>query len=142
MTRKKSFWTCTTALHNMLGKPGRFEPPWAWKQRFTLDELKEIYLKLFKYDWFHDMKKPASEDFRYRHYSVGGQGWYGYVKLKDGGRARLEFLELRELDWLLYNGYEFAFDINNTYKAGRLNPLWHRETREEVMITLDLLQKG
>ena len=126
---------------HMIGKPGRFEPLWSWKQRFSLDELKDIYFKLFGYDWFHDMKKPECENPQYRHYEVGGQGWYGYVKLKDGGRARLEFITLRELDWLLYNGYEFAFDINNNYENGSLNPLWHKETREEVMITLDLLQK-
>lgn len=122
---------------SMSGEYGRFEPPYCWKQRFSSDELKELYFKLFKYDEFHAKKGVFSFE---RPYDICTNGNYGYVVLKDGGRARLEYVEMRDLDWLLYNGYEFGFETNNRYKPICKNPLYCKTTKEEVMISLDIFQ--
>lgn len=120
---------------SMYGEYGRFEPLYCWKQRFSSDELKELYFKLFKYDEFHAKKGVFSFE---RPYNIYINGCYGYVVLKDRGRARLEYVEMRDLDWLLYNGYEFGVHINNEYKPICKNPLYCKTTKEEALIALDL----
>lgn len=121
----------------MIGEPGRFEPSWDWKQRFSLDELKDIFSSLFKCDWFHEMKGIFSFE---QPYEVGRQGQHAEVLLKDGGSARLEYIEARQLDWLLFNGWKFGFDIyNSKNKELYVNPLYQRSTREEALIALDLM---
>lgn len=113
----------------------RFDQPWAWRQRFSMDELKEIYFKLFGYDWFHEMKGV----FTFEHpYEIGRCRQHGYVKLEDGGRTRLEYIEPARLDWFLYNGYEFGFDKNCRFDAVGRNPLYHKLSREEALVTLDV----
>ena len=123
---------------SMSGEYGRFEPPYCWKQRFSSDELKELYFKLFKYDEFHAKKGVFSFDHPYDIYI---NGCYGYVVLKDGGRARLEYIEMRDLDWFLCNGYEFGFEINGKYMPISKNPLYLKFSKEEALISLDLYDK-
>ena len=80
-------------------KAHRFDPPggWRWSCRFSLEELKEIYLKLFDYNWFELNPNRAFKSIAIYH--VGKDSIYGKVRLEDGGKHMLESCTIEELDW-------------------------------------------
>lgn len=118
----------------------RFDPPgyWRWPCRFSLEELKQIYSKLFGYNWFDghylDVLSPM-----FNRYVVGHDSNYGAVRLKDGGHKRLESCYAEELDWFLFIGASFGVITAGFHLASFVpNPLFGKLTREEAMITLDM----
>lgn len=124
-------------------KHHRFDPPggWRWPCRFSLEELKEIYLKLFDYNRFELNPDRALKTLEVYH--VGKDATYGEVRLEDGGMKRLESCTVEELDWNLFIGESFLLDdrtINWKDRFNRriLNPLYKKLDRDSVMISLDL----
>lgn len=124
-------------------KTYRFDPPgdWRWPCRFSLEELKMIYRKLFGYTYFELHKNcpfATIEDYDVCKDDV--YGVYGAVKLEDGRITRLEFKSKESLDWFLLVGAWFgkhvAFCEDRDWIA---NPLFGKIGREEALITLDML---
>ena len=124
-------------------KAHRFDPPggWRWRCRFSLKELKEIYLKLFGYNWFeldpYRVFKPIET------YHVGKDSFYGEVRLEDGGTKRLESCTIEELDWFLFIGESFFLDgytmsWKDRFDSRTSNPLYDALDRNSAMISLDL----
>lgn len=91
-------------------KAHRFDPPgnWRWPCRFSLDELKAIYLKLFSYNRFELDPNRVLKSIETYH--VGKDAIYGKVRLEDGGMKRLESCTIEELDWFLLVGESFLVD--------------------------------
>ena len=125
-------------------KTYRFDPPgfWRWPGRFSLDELKEIYLKLFGYNWFE--LNPDRIFRSIKTYHVGKDANYGEVRLEDGGMRRLESCTIEELDWFLLVGESFLVDDPSMpwqirFEVRTANPLFGKVSREEALITLDLV---
>lgn len=125
-------------------KTYRFEPPggWRWHCRFSLDELKEIYLKLFGYNWFELNLDRVLKSIK--NYHVGKDANYGEVRLEDGGMMRLEACTIEELDWFLFIGESFLVDDPNMnwrvrFEVRTANPLFGKVSREEALIALDLV---
>ena len=118
----------------------RFDPPggWLWKCRFSLEELKKIYYKLFGYNWFElnaDRPFKSIETF-----NAGKDGLYGAVRLEDGGCKYLESCTIEELDWFLFIGASFGkAGPSWSWKWRMANPLLGKFSREEAMVALDLL---
>lgn len=119
----------------------RFNPPggWRWPCRFSLTELKKIYSKLFGYKRF-----KFHECIGLRCYDVDKGGWYGMVRLEDGGMKRLESCTKEELDWFLLIGKTFLVDDLSTdwqtrFEERIANPLFGKVSREEALIALDLV---
>lgn len=128
-------------------KTYRFDPPgnWRWPGRFSLDELKEIYLKLFGYNWFELNPHRAFKTIEVYH--VGKDANYGEVRLEDGGMRRLESCTTEELDWFLLVGESFLVDDPSTpwqilSEKRTANPLFGKVSREEALIALDLVGEG
>jgi len=126
-------------------KAHRFDPPggWRWRCRFSLKELKEIYLKLFGYNWFELNPNQVFKSFKT--YNVGKGSIYGQVRLEDGGMKRLESCFVEELDWYLFIGKSFLLcDYTLSWKdmldSRILNPLYDKLDRNLAMISLDLNQ--
>lgn len=121
-------------------KMHRFDPPgdWRWPCRFSLEEIKTIYCKLFGYNWFElhpDRALPTLET-----YDVGKDKIYGHIWLEDGGYTHLESRTKEELDWFLFIGSSFAAKGPVWNKTDRIaNPLFDKLSRETALITLDLL---
>lgn len=125
-------------------KAHRFDPPgyWRWPCRFSLDELKEIYLKLFGYNWFELDPHRAFKTIGTYH--VGKDANYGKVRLEDGGMSRLESRTIEELDWFLFIGESFLVDDPSApwqicFEKRTANPLFGKLSREEALITLALV---
>ena len=122
-------------------KSYRFDPPDGWKCRFSLEELKEIYLKLFGYNWF--VLDPHRAMKKLNTYHVGKNSTFGVVRLEDGGMMYLESCTIEELDWYLFIGQSF-FPINYTTNwENRLespipNLLHDKLDRYEALISLDI----
>ena len=124
-------------------KAYRFDPPgnWRWPCRFSLTELKEIYLKLFGYSWF---KLNPDRIFKsIETYHVGKDAKYGEVRLEDGGMRRLESCTIEELDWFLLVGESFLIDDLSMpwqilFEKRTTNPLFGKVSKEEALIALDL----
>lgn len=122
----------------------RFDPPggWRWLCRFSLAELKKIYSKLFGYKRF---KFHKNDEFIWTaHYDVGKGGWYGVVRLEDGGMKSLESCSKEELDWFLLIGKSFlvddlSIDWQTRFEEQTANPLFGKVSREEALIALDLV---
>ena len=126
-------------------KAYRFDPPggWRWPCRFSIDELKAIYLKLFGYNWFE--LDPNRVFKSIETYHVGKDSTYGEVMLEDGGMKRLESCAIEELDWFLFIGESFLVDDPSTpwqirCEERTVNPLFGKVSREEALITLDLVE--
>lgn len=127
----------------------RFDPPggWRWKCRFSVDELKTIYSKLFGFNWFRSSPNRALKPLET--FDVGERkdaycSYYGKVRLEDGGMKNLEFCTIEELDWFLFVGTSFGVTdsrVSWIYMCENLivNPLHSKLGREEAMIALDLL---
>lgn len=122
----------------------RFDPPggWRWPCRFSLAELKKIYSKLFGYKRFkfHENDECIGPG----HYDVGKGGWYGVVRLEDGGMKSLESCTIEELDWFLLIGESFlvddlSIDWQMRFEERTVNPLFGKVSREEALIALDLV---
>lgn len=127
-------------------KAHRFDPPcnWRWPCRFSLNELKEIYLKLFGYNWFE--LNPYRVFKWLKTYHVGKDANYGEVRLEDGGMKRLESCTIEELDWFLLVGESFLVDDPSApwqirFEKRTANPLFGKVSREEALIALDLVGK-
>lgn len=125
-------------------KTYRFDPPgnWRWPRRFSLDELKKIYLKLFGYNWFELNPHRAFKTIEVYH--VGKDANYGEVRLEDGGMRRLESCTIEELDWFLLVGESFLVDDPSMpwqirFEERTTNPLFGKMYREEALITLALV---
>jgi hypothetical protein len=125
-------------------KKYRFDPPgfWRWSSRFSLDELKEIYLKLFGYNWFELNPDRVFKSIGIYH--VGKDANYGEVRLEDGGMRRLESCTIEELDWFLLVGESFLVDDPSMpwqirFEVRTTNPLFGKVSREEALIALDLV---
>ena len=126
-------------------KAHRFDPPgnWRWPSRFSLDELKEIYLKLFGYNWFELNQDRVFKSIEIYH--VGKDALYGKVRLEDGGMKRLESCTIEELDWFLLVGESFLVDDPRIdwrrmcLEERIANPLFGKVYREEALITLALV---
>lgn len=124
-------------------KTHRFDPPggWRWSCRFSLEELKDIYLKLFGYNWFELDPNRAFKSIETYH--VGKDSLYGKVRLENGGMKILKSCTIEELDWYLFIGESFLLnDYTITWKD-RLdrrisNPLYDKLDRNLAMISLDL----
>lgn len=121
-------------------KAHRFDPPgnWRWPCRFSLEELKTIYRKLFGYNKF---ELHSNRSFlTIKDYDVCKDDVYGAVKLEDGGVTSLEFESKESLDWFLFVGAWFgkytAFSEDREWIA---NPLLGKLDRESALIYLDLL---
>lgn len=124
-------------------KHHRFDPPggWRWSCRFLLEELKEIYLKLFDYNWFE--LNPDRVFKTIENYHVGKDATYGEVKLEDGGMKRLESCTVEELDWYLFIGESFllndsAISWKDNFDSQISNPLYKKLDRDSALISLDL----
>ena len=80
-------------------KAHRFDPPgnWRWPCRFSLEELKTIYRKLFDFNKFE--LHPNRSFLTIKDYDVCKDNVYGAVKLEDGGVTSLEFKSKESLDW-------------------------------------------
>lgn len=122
-------------------KSYRFDPPggWRWKCRFSLEELKEIYLKLFGYNWF--VLDPHRALKKLDTYHVGKNATHGIVRLEDGGMMRLESCTIEELDWFLFIGESFLLNNYTMYWEHRSripNPLNYKLDRYEALISLDI----
>lgn len=125
-------------------KAHRFDPPgnWRWPCRFSLDELKAIYLKLFSYNRFELDPNRVLKSIETYH--VGKDAIYGKVRLEDGGMKRLESCTIEELDWFLLVGESFLVDDPSipwqmSFKERTLNTLFGKVSREEALITLALV---
>ena len=126
-------------------KAHRFDPPgnWRWPCRFSLSELKEIYLKLFGYNRFELNLDRAFKIIETYH--VGKAATYGKVRLEDGGMKRLESCTIEELDWFLLVGESFLVDDPSIdwkrmcLEERTANPLFGKVYREEALITLALV---
>ena len=125
-------------------KSYRFDPPgnWRWPCRFSLAELKEIYLKLFGYNWFEI--NPDRTFKLIETYHVGKYATYGIVRLEDGGMMSLESCTIEELDWFLVIGESFLVDNPNMnwrmlFEERIANPLFGKVSREEALIALALV---
>jgi len=120
-------------------KAHRFDPPggWRWPCRFSLEELKEIYLKLFGYNWF---ELNADRPFKsIKTFHVGKDGLYGAVRLEDGGYKHLESRTIEDLDWFLFIGASFGkVGPSWSWEWWMTNPLYDRLDRDSAMISLDL----
>lgn len=118
----------------------RFDSPggWRWKCRFSLEELKVIYRKLFGYNKFELHKNhsfTAIED-----YDMCKDDVYGAMKLEDGGVTSLEFKSKESLDWFLLVGAWFGkYTAFNEDREWIANPLHGKLSREEALVVLDLL---
>ncbi len=124
-------------------KAHRFDPPgnWRWPCRFSLDELKMIYLKLFGYNWFELDQYRAVKSIKT--YDVGKDTTYGEVMLEDGGTKRLESCTIEELDWFLFIGKSFflgnyTISWKDCLDRRISNPLYGKLDRYSAMISLDL----
>ena len=119
-------------------KAHRFDPPgnWRWQCRFSLEELKTIYRKLFGYNKFelHPNRLIAA----IKDYDVRKDDAYGAVKLEDGGYTSLEFKSKEELDWFLFVGASFGIYTGHDM-CWKANPLFGKLDRESALICLDLL---
>lgn len=125
-------------------KHHRFDPPggWRWPCRFSLEELKKIYLKLFGYNWFK--LNPDRILKTIENYHVGKDATYGEVRLDDGGMKRLESCTIEELDWYLFIGESFLLNDYTISWRDRLdrrisNPLYTKLDRDSALISLDLV---
>ena len=125
-------------------KTYRFDPPgdWCWPCRFSRDELKEIYLKLFDYNWFELNLDRIFKSIKTYH--VGKDANYGEVRLEDGGMMSLESCTIEELDWYLVIGKSFLLNDHTISWKDRFdrrisNPLFGKVSREEALIALDLV---
>lgn len=125
-------------------KAYRFYPPgnWRWPCRFSFDELKEIYLKLFGYNWFELNQDRAFKSINVYH--VGKDANYAVARLEDGGMKHLESCTIEELDWFLLVGESFLVDNPSVhwqicFKERTANPLFGKVSREEALIALDLV---
>ena len=123
-------------------KSYRFDPPgnWRWPCRFSLEELKKIYYKLFGYNWF---ELNADRAFKLiETFYVGKDGLYGAVRLEDGGYKHLESCTIEELDWFLFIGASFGkAGPSWSWEWQMVNQLFGKLGREEALITIDLLQQ-
>jgi len=124
-------------------KAHRFDPPgnWRWSCRFSLEELKEIYLKLFGYDWFELNPHRVFKSLEI--YNVGKDSVYGIVRLEDGGMNSLVSCTINELDWFLFRGESFLLDDyyicwKDRFARWISNPLYDKLDRNSAMISLDL----
>ena len=110
---------------------------WRWSCRFSLEELKAIYRKLFGYKYFELHKNNLFAAIK--HYDVCKDDVYGAVKLEDGWTISLESQTKESLDWFLLVGPWFgkntAFSEDQEWIA---NPLYDKLDRDSALITLDL----
>ena len=123
-------------------KSYRFDPSgnWRWPCRFSLEELKKIYYKLFGYNWFELNADRAFKSIETFH--VGKDGLYGAVRLEDGGYKHLESCTIEELDWFLFISASFGkAGPSWSWEWQMANTLFSKLGREEALITLDLLQQ-
>ncbi len=123
-------------------KAHRFDPPggWRWRCRFSIDELKKTYYELFGYNWFELDANRSIKSIETFH--VGEDGLYGAVRLEDGGYKHLESCTIEELDWFLFIGASFgkAGGLSwSCWKQQAINPLFGIVSRDEALITLDMI---
>lgn len=120
-------------------KAHRFDPPggWRWQCRFSLEELKEIYLKLFGYNWFELNPNQVFKSIETFH--VGKDGLYGAARLEDGGCKYLESCTIEELDWFLFISVSFGIAGPSwSWDQRMANPLYDKLDRYSAMVSFDL----
>ncbi len=125
-------------------KSYRFDPPggWRWRCRFSLEELKALYLKFFGYNWFE--LNPNRVFLPIETYHVGkDSSIYGEVMLEDGGMKRLESCTIEELDWFLFIGKSFLLNdytisLEDRFDRQISNPLYGKLDRYEASVCLDI----
>ena len=122
----------------------RFDPPggWRWKCRFSLEEMKMMYCKLFNFNRFEARGSHLIKLLDM--YDVRRDECFGMVRLEDGGMKNLEYCTIEELDWFLFVGASFGVAdsrVSWMYMCENLiaNPLHGRLSREEALVALDLL---
>ena len=127
-------------------KTYRFDPPgnWRWPCRFSLDELKEIYSKLFGFKISEHYSDRLYSSALWKTYDVREDSFYCNVRIEDGGSKRLEYCTIEELDWFLLVGESFLVDDPSMpwqicYEKRTVNPLFGEVSREEALIALDLV---
>ena len=122
----------------------RFDPPggWRWKCRFSLEEMKMMYCKLFNFNRFEARENCLFPPVEM--YDVRKDENFGMVRLEDGGMKNLEYCTIEELDWFLFVGASFCVadsrvSWRDMYENRTVNPLHGKLSREEAMVALDLL---
>ena len=122
----------------------RFEPPggWRWKCRFSLEEMKMLYCKLFNFNRFEVRESHRVKMISI--YDVRRDECFGKVVLRDGGMKNLEYCTIEELDWFLFVGASFSVDDSRVswrymHENSIANPLHGKLGREEALVALDLL---
>lgn len=122
----------------------RFDPPggWRWKCRFSVEELEMMYCKLFNFNQFEARGNCLFQTIKT--YDVRRNEFFGMVRLEDGGMKNLACCMIEELDWFLFVGASFCVadprvSWRYMYENRTVNPLHGRLSREEALVTLDLL---
>ena len=111
-----------------------FDVKCSWRPRFSIEELKRIYIETLGYDSVVENTRPSWGLWKY--WDVFKDSTYGKAKLKTGEIVTLRCCTQEELDYFLY--FNDFFGIDAAYAAFKPNPYTHMLSREEVKIAFDL----